>query len=201
MSVKKHFWVRVSVATCWKNSNLKLFYENDGIKRAYDITNMVTDEMLGDFMPEGNVCEKELFDPQLSSPASVIDLHSAITSTASISLTTDHEESLVVKVAKAPTRRRLRGIIKHHSSFPKSLSTDDSLPVRIAERGPMKNFVYDKHGNVVPYNKCLYFANIIYEEKAKIAVANRMLKSKESKSTRRMQQVTMDVVDSSLEQL
>jgi hypothetical protein len=67
------------------------------------------------------------------------------------------------------TNEELQGILNYDSRYPRSPSSDDVTPIRMAETGPLRNYTKDKFGHIIPYEHCFYFTNLKYEEKARCA--------------------------------
>jgi hypothetical protein len=140
---------------------------------------------------------KDEYSDEVLSPASIANVDLQITDkvTSCMTLKTIIVSSDVLQEENIPfalkttkiepggknsDRRRLKGILKNRSSFPKPLSTDDAPPIRMSETGLLKNFTEDKHGNIIPFQHCFFFANQTYEENANKAVIER-LKIRENK--------------------
>jgi hypothetical protein len=69
-------------------------------------------------------------------------------------------------------------ILKRFSSFPRPHSVEDSPPTPIANRGHLKHFTYNRHGDVIPIRGSPWFVDQWFQIKASGAI-ERLAASKE----------------------
>ncbi len=132
----------------------------------------------GDLCPQVSPQKEEQQTNEVPSPASIADLHISDKTAASspdVAYSGVNQDQRNQQVqGRQQKKRRLQGIIKPESSFPKPPSSDDIPPVRLSEKGLLKHYTKDKHGKIVPYNHSFYFANQTYEKNATSAVSERL---------------------------
>lgn len=89
----------------------------------------------------------------------------------------------------------LIGILKKESSFPRETTVEDSPPVPIANRGHLKNFTYNRHGDMIPIRGSPWFVDQWFRIKAEGAMeryaASRDKKRAEQCARRRLQQQSL----------
>lgn len=80
----------------------------------------------------------------------------------------------------------IRSILKKESCYPKDKTVEDSYPIPIAEKGHLKHFTYNRHGNVIPIRGSPWFHDQWFLVKAEGAVA-RHLKNRELKRSQQVE--------------